>query len=427
MLDLRWLVENEATYKNCLKTRNNFPKDSLEFVLSKDSERRKLIQEVEAFRAQKNQIAKEVGQLKRTGGDASALMEKSIQISKNMDGLDAKLNELNQEIENHLLSIPNMLHSDVPEGKGAEENKLIKTIGTPRKFDFDIKDHHDLGVNLGIIDFDRASRMASTRFTTLVGKGAKLERALIQFMLDLHTEKHGYTEMLPPLMANSKALTGTSQLPKFKEDLFKIDGFDLFLIPTAEVTITNYFREEILGEDQLPSLFTGYTPCFRSEAGSYGKDTRGLIRQHQFDKVELVQFCHPDYSWQAHELLTSAAEKVLELLELPYQRMLLCSGDTGFGAAKTYDLEVWLPGQSAYREISSCSNFCDFQARRAGIRFKPKEGGKPRFVHTLNGSGLAVGRTLVAILENYQEKDGSVTIPKALQKYTGFERIESQK
>jgi len=281
-----------------------------------------------------------------------------------------------------------------------------------------------LGVSLGIIDFDRATRLASTRFAALLGKGAKLERALTQFMLDLHTEEHGYTEILPPFLANTKSLIGTSQLPKFKEDIFKIEGFDLFLIPTAEVPVTNFYREEILDESMLPKYFTAYTPCFRSEAGSYGRDTRGLIRQHQFEKVELVIFSHPEKSWEMHEALTLHAEEVLKRLELPYRTALLCSGDTGFGAAKTHDLEVWLPGQNAYREISSCSNFLDFQARRAGIRFRPPAKGKPQYVHTLNGSGLAVGRTLVAILENYQQKDGSVIIPKALQKYTGFDRID---
>jgi seryl-tRNA synthetase len=341
-----------------------------------------------------------------------------------LEEIEGRLTELQTQVDDLLLWLPNLQHESVPEGKGADENQEIHRRGSPAKFPFTPLDHHDLGVKLGVLDFDRATRMASTRFTVLLGKAAKLERALISFMLDLHTEKHGYKEMLPPFMGNTKAFTGTAQLPKFREDQFKIQDHDLYLIPTAEVTVTNYHREEILSEEQLPLLFTAYTPCFRSEAGSYGRDTRGLIRQHQFDKVELVMLAHPDKSWELHEALTAHAEKVLDLLELPYRRMLLCTGDAGFGSAKTYDLEVWLPAQNAYREISSCTNFLDFQARRADIRYRPKDGSKPRHVHTLNGSGLAVGRTLVAIMENYQQADGSILIPKALQRYTGFDRIE---
>lgn len=427
MLDLRWIVDNESNVRAKLAARNNFPTDSLDRILANDKKRRDLIQKVEAGRGRKNQISKEIPQKKKAGEDVAALMAESVKVGQEMEGCEKELTELQALMDQDLLLIPNMFDDSVPIGSDAEGNKEIHRKGEPRKFSFPPRDHHDLGVSLGIIDFDRATRMASTRFAALLGKGAKLERALAQFMLDLHTEKNGYTEMAPPLMGNTKAMTGTTQLPKFYDDLFKVEKADLFLIPTAEVTVTNFYREEILEESKLPQLFTACTPCFRSEAGSYGRDTRGLIRQHQFTKVELVIFSTPEQSQQLHEKLTADAEKILDLLELPYRRMLLCSGDMGFGSTKTYDLEVWLPAQNTYREISSCSNFGDFQARRAGIKFKGKDGGKPRFAHTLNGSGLAVGRTLVAILENYQQEDGSILIPKALQKYTGFDRIEASR
>jgi seryl-tRNA synthetase len=426
MLDLRWIVENEAVVRAKLKARNNFPTDSLDRILASDKKRRELIQKVEAGRARKNAISKEIPMKKKAGEDIAPLMAESTKIGQEMEASDKELTELQAAMDNDLLQIPNAFDDSVPHGGGAEDNKEVHRRGEPRKFSFTPLDHHDLGLKLGILDFDRATRLASTRFTTIIGKGARLERALAQFMLDLHSGSHGYTEMVPPYMANTKSFVGTGQLPKFKEDQFKIEGFDLYLIPTSEVSVTNFYREEILDEAQLPIKFTAYSPCFRAEAGSYGRDTRGLIRQHQFEKVELVAFTHPDQSMELHEQLTSHAEKVLDLLELPYRRMLLCSGDMGFGSLKTYDLEVWLPAQNTYREISSCSNFGDFQARRMGTRFKGKEG-KPRFVHTLNGSGLAVGRTLVAILENYQQEDGSVLIPKALQKYTGFDRIDPVK
>jgi seryl-tRNA synthetase len=426
MLDLRWIIENEATLRKKLAARNNFPTESLDRILANDGKRRALIQKVETARARKNQISKEIPQKKKAGEDIAPLMAESTRIGQEMESAEKEMNEIQAIVDADLLQLPNAFDDSVPVGKEAEDNKVIHTIGEPRKFSFKPLDHHDLGVKLGIIDFDRATRLAGPRFSALLGKGAKLERALTQFMLDLHTEQHGYTEMLPPFMANTKANVGTTQLPKFKEDLFKIEGFDLFLIPTAEVPVTNFYREEVLEEEKLPICFTAYTPCFRSEAGSYGRDTRGLIRQHQFDKVELVIFSKPEESMAMHEKLTGHAEEVLKRLELPFRRMLLCSGDMGFGSLKTYDLEVWLPAQNTYREISSCSNFGDFQARRAMIRSKAKDGGKPRFVHTLNGSGLAVGRTLVAILENYQQEDGSILIPKALQKYTGFDRIEAK-
>jgi seryl-tRNA synthetase len=426
MLDLRWLVENLNTAKEKLQKRN-FPTDLLDSIVSEDNERRSLIQKTETIRARRNQIAKDIGQKKRSGEDVTALMNESTKIGEESSNIEVRLGEIQQKVDEALLRIPNLPHDSVPDGKDEKDNREVRRHGEPKKLSFQAQDHYELGIKLGILDFDRATRLASTRFSALLGKGAKLERSLINFMLDLHTEEHGYKEMLPPFLANTKSFIGTSQLPKFKEDQFKVEGHDLYLVPTAEVPVTNFHREELLEEADLPYKYTAYTPCFRSEAGSYGRDTRGLIRQHQFEKVELVMLCHPDKSWELHELLVSHAEEVLKRLELPYRTMLLCTGDMGFGAAKCYDLEVWLPGQNAYREISSCSNFLDFQARRASIRYRPKDGSKPRFVHTLNGSGLAVGRTLLAILENFQQEDGSVLIPKALQKYTGFDRIESSK
>lgn len=426
MLDLKWIIENQDLLRRKLQDRN-FPVDIIERILREDSPRRNFLQQAEALRSKRNQIAKDIGVKKRNSEDVSELMNESQKINGELSSIDSGLAELQAKVDDLLLYVPNILHDSVPVGKDANENMETRRHGSPRDFTFKALDHHDLGLKLGVIDFDRATRMAGTRFSALLGKAAKLERSLIGFMLDLHTGTHGYTEMLPPFMANSKALTGTGQLPKFYEDLFKLEKIDLFMIPTAEVPLTNFHREEMLEEAKLPLLFTAYTPCFRSEAGSYGKDTKGLIRQHQFDKVELVMLSHPEKSEELHEKLVSHAEEVLKRLELPFRTMLLCSGDTGFGSAKTYDLEVWLPAQNTYREISSCSNFGEFQARRASIRFRPKDGGKPRFVHTLNGSGLAVGRTLVAILENYQQEDGTVLIPKALQKYTGFDRIEPNK
>jgi len=426
MLDLRWIVENEAKLREKLKARNNFPTESLDRILATEGRRRELIQKVEAARARKNAISKEIPSVKKTGGDIAALMAESTKIGEEMTGIEKDLLDLQAAMDFDLLQLPNAFDDSVPLGSDEKGNREILKHGEPRKFSFPVKDHHDLGVQLGILDFDRATRLATTRFTTMLGKGARLNRAIAQFMVDLHSGPHGYTEMVPPFMGNTKAFIGTGQLPKFKEDQFKIEGMDLYMIPTSEVSVTNFYREEILDEAKLPIKFTAYSPCFRAEAGSYGRDTRGLIRQHQFEKVELVMFCHPDTSMEMHEALTGHAEEVLKQLELPYRKMLLCSGDMGFGSVKTYDLEVWLPAQGTYREISSCSNFGEFQARRMQCRFKGKEG-KPRFVHTLNGSGLAVGRTLVAILENYQQEDGSVLIPKVLQKYTGFDRIEAVK
>lgn len=423
MLDLRWIIENEALLRKKLAARNNFPTDALDRLVASDSRRRELIQKVESARARKNAISKEIPAVKKAGGDIAALMAESTRIGDEMAGFDKELVDLQAAMDLDQLTLPNAFDDSVPLGSDEKGNKEVLKWGEPRKFDFPVKDHHDLGVALGVLDFDRATRLATTRFTTILGKAARLNRALREFMLDLHSGTHGYVEMVPPFMANTKSFVGTGQLPKFKEDQFKVENTDLYLIPTSEVSVTNFYREEILDETQLPLRFTAYSPCFRAEAGSYGRDTRGLIRQHQFEKVELVIFSHPDKSMEMHEMLTSHAEEVLRQLELPYRKMLLCSGDMGFGSLKTYDLEVWLPAQNTYREISSCSNFGDFQARRMGCRFKGKDGGKPRFVHTLNGSGLAIGRTLVAILENYQQADGSILVPKVLQKYTGFEKI----
>ena len=387
---------------------------------ARDAERRAALVEAEDLKHQRNESSKAIGEVKRSGGDASEQIAAVAEIKKRLAGLTGSLAELEETLETLVLSIPNLPHASVPVGKDEDDNRVERTVGEPTAFDFEPKAHWDLGPELGILDFERGAKLAGARFTVLMGAGARLERALIQLMLDLHTEHHGYTEVLPPFIANRASLTGTGQLPKFEHDLFKLEGdHEYFLIPTAEVPVTNLHRGEILGEDQLPLRYTAYTPCFRAEAGAYGQDVRGLIRQHQFNKVELVQLVHPDTSWDTLEALTAHAETVLQRLELPYQAVTLATGDTGFSASKTYDLEVWLPGQGRYREISSCSNFVDFQSRRADLRFRPEGGGKPRFVHTLNGSGLAIGRTLIAILENYQQADGSVVVPEALRGYLG--------
>ncbi len=422
MLDLRWILENEDLARKKLALRS-FPAEIIDRIKSADTDRRALLKEVEELRSRRNALAKDIGTKKRNGESVDDLMAESNQVNARIEAIDGSVTETVKKVEDLLLNIPNMVDDSVPSGAGSEDNKEVRRWGDPKKFSFQPLDHHDLGLKLGILDFERAGRMTGARFSVLLGKGARLERALINFMLDLHAQKHGYVEMIPPFMCNSAAMLGTGQLPKFREDLFKLDGFDWYLIPTAEVPVTNYYREEVLEEGDLPKKFTAYTPCFRSEAGSAGRDTKGLIRQHQFDKVELVVVCHPDKSAELHEALTDQAEEVLRQLGLPYRTMLLCGGDIGFGSRKTYDLEVWLPGQNAYREISSCSNFGDFQARRMSLRFRTGKD-KPRFAHTLNGSGLAVGRTLVAILENFQEADGSVRIPEVLQKYTGFDRID---
>ncbi|MFN8790241.1 MAG: serine--tRNA ligase [Bdellovibrionales bacterium] len=403
-------------YKKALQNRGA-SLETLEKVLELNRKRRELITRAETEKAKQNKVSGEIAQMKRQGQDASALIQEMGQLSSEVKKMEAEAAAVDQQVFDLALYLPNKPHASVPVGKSSEENKLVKKVGEPPKFSFKPKEHWEIGEKLGILDFERAGKVTGTRFTFLKGQAARLERSLIQFMMDLHSKKHGYTEMIPPYIVNHQSLIGTGQLPKFKEDLFHLEGTNYALIPTAEVPVTNYFANEILAEEDLPLSFCAYSPCFRSEAGSHGRDTKGLIRQHQFHKVELMTFAHPEKSYEILEQLTSHAEKVLEELELPYRRMLLCTGDMGFGSSKTYDLEVWLPGPGEYREISSCSNFEDFQARRANIRFRPKGNGKPQFVHTLNGSGLAVGRTLIAILENYQTEDGTLRLPKALAKY----------
>ncbi|MGE5894030.1 MAG: serine--tRNA ligase [bacterium] len=421
MLDIRFVRENIKQLEDALKKRNAVL--SLSEFLEGEAKRRALIKEVDVLRNRKNTVSEEIGRLKKEKRDTSALISEMKEVADRIKALDEEFNEIETQITSLLLVIPNIPHESVPIGTDETGNVEMRKWGTPREFDFSPLNHWDVGEALGIIDFDRASKIAGARFSLMKGPGAKLERALMNFMLDLNTSK-GYEEIFPPILVNRESMTGTGQLPKFEMELFKIADPEFFLIPTAEVPVTNIHREEILKESDLPIYYTAYTPCFRREAGSYGKDTRGLIRQHQFNKVELVKFVKPEDSYTELEKLTADAEDILKRLGLAYRVVSLCTGDLGFSAAKTYDLEVWLPGQQKYREISSCSNFGDFQARRAKIRFK-REGQKgTEFVHTLNGSGLAIGRTLVAILENYQQKDGSVVIPEALRPYMGTDVIK---
>jgi seryl-tRNA synthetase len=425
MIDPALFKDNLEAVRNALTNRGADLTRELEEIAALESRRRRLIPELEGLKREQNTSGDEVARAKRQGLDTTKIQEANRQRAQHIKQLTAELDLLEQRRNHSLLVIPNVPHSSVPVGRSADDNTEVRRVGTPRTFSFVPQPHWDLGPALGIIDFERGTKIAGARFTVLVGAGARLARALINFMLDLHTRQHGYTEIEPPFMANTATLTGTGNLPKFEADLFKIAGeWDLYMVPTAEVPLTNMHRGEILDGKQLPIRYTAYTPCFRSEAGSYGADVRGLIRQHQFDKVELMTFSRPDESYNELERLTGNAEEVLQRLELPYRTMLLCTGDMGFASAKTYDLEVWLPSQQTFREISSCSNTEAFQARRANIRFRPEPGGRPEFVHTLNGSGLAVGRTLIAILENYQQEDGSVTIPSALRPYMdGAENI----
>jgi seryl-tRNA synthetase len=382
--------------------------------------RRRLIGEFEGLKREQNTSGDEIAKAKRQGLDTAPIQERNRARAQQIKQLGVQLDSIEHQREQGLLVLPNLPHESVPVGKSAEDNAVVRTVGEPRRFEFEPQAHWDLGPALGIVDFERGTKISGARFTVLSGMGARMERALINFMLDLHTTEHGYREMEPPFMVNSASLIGTGNLPKFEADLFKIAGdWDLYLIPTAEVPLTNLHRGEILDGRELPIKYTAYTPCFRSEAGSYGQDVRGLIRQHQFDKVELVKFTTPEQSHAELELLVANAEEVLKRLELPFRTVLLCTGDMGFASAKTYDIEVWLPSQKTYREISSCSNTEAFQARRANIKFRAGGTGKAEFVHTLNGSGLAVGRTLIAIMENYQQADGSVTIPAALRPYMG--------
>jgi seryl-tRNA synthetase len=430
MLDLGFVRTNFDLVEKKLRDRGQDPGALLGNFRELDQMRRERITETEQLKAQRNKLSEEVARLKKSGQDVSAVMEETRTLKSRSEELEAAANHSEEEMRGILARIPNLTRDEVPVGPDERSNVEVTKWGELPKFDFQPKPHWELGAQLGILDLERAAKISGARFAVYWGDGAKLERALIAFMLDTHTREHGYTEVLPPFMVNSKSLFGTGQLPKFAEDLFRcVDegGFaagsyrdnDHWLIPTAEVPVTNLYRDETLEEAKLPISLTAYTPCFRSEAGSYGKDVRGIIRQHQFQKVELVKFVRPDESDAEHERLTRNAETILERLNLPYRRMLLCSGDTGFSSAKTFDLEVWLPGQNLYREISSCSNFEAFQARRANIRYKPKGQGKTAFIHTLNGSGLAIGRTWLAILENYQQADGTVRVPEALVSYMG--------
>lgn len=425
MLDRGLLRENLAEISKQLESKG-FELDQGAFR-ELDGRERELRLEAEDLRALRNRTSEEIAQAKRQGQDPTQKIQEMRQVSARIKECDEELNQLSQSISDFLAVIPNLPHSSVPVGPDDSANEVVRIVGTPPRFDFDVKDHVTLGSELNILDLDRASKIAGARFAYYYGTGARLERALINFMLDIQTQEHGYREVLPPFMANRQSFFGTGNLPKFEADLFAVRDTDYFLIPTAEVPVTNLFAEEILEEAQLPLAFCAYTPCFRSEAGSYGKDTRGLIRQHQFNKVELVRFSHPQNSFAQLELLTGHAESILQRLELPYRVVVLSTGDMSFSSAKTYDLEVWIPSQNKYREISSCSNFVDFQARRANIRYRPQEGKKTRFVHTLNGSGLAVGRTWVAVVENFQQADGTIWVPEALRPYLGgLEVIEPE-
>ena len=421
MLDLKYIKNNlDAVKKGMEKRGANI--DFSDF-LENEKHQKALLLNIEELRSQRNTVSDDIAQMKKSGEDAQPSIDRMRSVSETIKSLDKELTAVKHTLHDFLIALPNLPHDDVPKGKDESQNRLERTIGIPRQFDFDIKDHADIGEDLGILDLARAAKLTGSRFPLYLGSGARLERALINFMLDIHTREHGYKETLPPFIVNRATMTGTGQLPKFEEDLFKLEGLDYYLIPTSEVPVTNIHAGEILDEKCLPLKFTAYTPCFRSEAGSYGRDTKGLIRQHQFNKVEMVKLTTPESSFDELESLLINAETILSRLDLPYQVLTLCTGDLGFSATKTYDLEVWMPGQNKYREISSCSNCLDFQARRANIRFKRSGQKKIEFCHTLNGSGLAVGRTFAAILENYQQPDGSVTIPEALVPYMGGQEI----
>lgn len=418
MLDIKFLRNNFQEVKEKLQKRGE-DLSGLDDFQELDEKRREYIVKVEQLKSRRNTVSQEIALLKREKKDADALIKEMKEVSDQIKVLDDELRVIEEDLEKLMLTIPNIPHESVPIGETEDDNVVVRKWGEIRQFDFEPKPHWDVATDLGIIDFERAAKVTGSRFAFYKGLGARLERALINFMMDLHQEEHGYEEVLPPYLVNRASMTGTGQLPKFEEDAFKIREEDYFLIPTAEVPVTNLHRDEILSIDDLPISYVAYSACFRSEAGSAGRDTRGLIRQHQFNKVELVRFTKPEDSYKELELLTGHAEKVLQLLELPYRVMSMCTGDLGFTAAKKYDIEVWLPSYNTYREISSCSNFEDFQARRANIKFRREPKAKPEFVHTLNGSGLAIGRTVAAILENYQQQDGSVVIPKALRPYMG--------
>jgi seryl-tRNA synthetase len=417
MLDMNFVREHRDTVAEALRRRGmDVPLDRFDEL---DRRRRDLLVEVEGLKQKRNASSKDIGRRIKAGEDVAALKEEVRELGQQIGAIEEQLAATQTDLQAFMLELPNILHESVPTGASEEDNAFVRDWGEKPRHDFEPQAHWDLGPRLGILDFERAAKIAGARFALYMGDGAKLERALIQFMLDLHTREHGYTEVLPPFMVNADSLYGTGQLPKFEADLFKTSPGDFYLVPTAEVPVTNIHAGEVLDAASLPIAYTAYTPCFRSEAGSYGKDVRGLIRQHQFNKVELVRFCAPEHSYDELEKLTGHAETVLQRLGLHYRVVTLCTADVSFSSAKTYDLEVWLPGQQAYREISSCSNFEDFQARRAKIRFRREKGKKPEMAHTLNGSGLAVGRTLVALLEAYQRADGSVEIPQALRPYMG--------
>ncbi len=422
MLDIRFVRENIDLVTAALKKRGK--ELSLDRFKKLDQERRDILHQVEQLKHRRNVVSEQIGQLKRTGGDVNEIIREMKDVAERIKTQDQRLKGIEEELKGILLGIPNIPAEDVPVGQDERANVEIRRWGQPRQFAFAFKPHWELGEKLDILDFERGGKVAGTRFTFLKGAGARLERSLINFMVDLHVEKHGYREIFPPFVANTDSMVGTGQLPKFADDMFKLEGFDYYLIPTAEVTVTNLYREEILAKEQLPVYHVAYSACFRAEAGSHGRDTRGIIRQHQFNKVEMVKFVCPEDSYQELERLTRDAEAVLQSLNLPYRVVSLCTGDITFASAKTYDLEVWLPAYQNYREISSCSNFEDFQARRAGIRYRPEPKAKAEFVHTLNGSGLAIGRTVAAILENYQNEDGSITVPEVLRPYMKMDKIE---
>ena len=429
MLDLSFVRDNLPFVEEKLRQRGMDPAAVLKDFSEVDTQRRQAITEAETSKAQRNKASEEIAKLKKSGQDAAAAMAQTKELREKIQTLEKTATDLDARLRDILVGIPNLPHSSVPVGHSADDNVEVRRWGTPPKFDFAPKPHWELGEQLGVLDLERAVKLTGARFAVYWDLGAKLERALANFMLDLHTREHGYTEVLPPYLVNSDSMYGTGQLPKFAADLFRVPHGekDLWLIPTAEVPVTNLYRDETLEQARLPISLTAYTPCFRSEAGSYGKDVRGIIRQHQFQKVELVKFAHPEHSYEEHEKLTRDAETILQKLGLHYRTVTLCTGDMGAAPAKTYDVEVWLPGQQLFREISSCSNFEAYQARRANIRFRPEGKNKSEFVHTLNGSGLAVGRTWVAIVENYQQADGSVIIPEALRPYIGAERITAKK
>ncbi|MDO4481546.1 MAG: serine--tRNA ligase [Bacillota bacterium] len=425
MLDIKRVRNEFEAVKNAVESRGqgdyNLPK-----AVELDEKRRSLLAEVEQLKNRQNASSKEIPKLKKEGKDTTELMAEMKALSEKIKEEDEKVKAIEAELQETLLGIPNTPHPSVPVGASDADNVEIKKWGTPREFDFEFKAHWDVGTDLGILDFERAAKISGARFTVYKGLGSRLERSVMNFMLDLHTEEHGYTEILPPFMVNRSAMTGTGQLPKFEDDMFHVPAKDFFLIPTAEVPLTNLRMNEIIDGAELPLYYTAYTPCFRKEAGSAGRDTRGLIRQHQFNKVELVKLVKPETSYDELETLLANAEKVLQILEIPYRVVKLCTGDLGFSSAMTYDIEVWMPSYGRYVEISSCSNFEDYQARRAGLRYRPEPKAKAELVHTLNGSGLAIGRTVAAILENYQQADGSVVVPEALRKYMGTDRIEKK-